>query len=212
MIGGFSKVLIGTSNYLTSLGISTVVSQLNIFRPVIVKANNQFINEIEIHEPSAVILEIDNLNEPFTKQLKHIKSGTHINTLAITRASRKYDIDKLVESGFQSIVAANCDRDEFIRAVHSLAKGERFLSNQIIELLLSKEPDEAVESEVAISSREIEVLQLIAEGLKTQEIADHLHVSIHTINSHRKNMLKKLGLKSPIELIVYALEHDLINK
>ena len=62
-----------------------------------------------------------------------------------------------------------------------------------------------------LSPREFEVLQLITKGHKTVQIADELNVSVHTINSHRKNILKKLNLKSPTELIVYAMETGLVR-
>ena len=62
-----------------------------------------------------------------------------------------------------------------------------------------------------LSKREFEVLELIAKGFRTADIAEKLFVSIHTINSHRKNILKKLKLKSPAQLIVYAIESKLVQ-
>jgi DNA-binding NarL/FixJ family response regulator len=62
-----------------------------------------------------------------------------------------------------------------------------------------------------LSPREYEVLQLITKGQKTVDIADTLHVSVHTINSHRKSILKKLNMKSPAELIVYAMESGIVK-
>ena len=62
-----------------------------------------------------------------------------------------------------------------------------------------------------LSPREFQVLKLITKGKKTVEIADNLNVSVHTINSHRKNMLKKLNLNSPTELVVYAIESGIVK-
>ncbi len=62
-----------------------------------------------------------------------------------------------------------------------------------------------------LSPREFEVLELITKSMTTAQIADELHLSVHTINSHRKNILKKLNLNSPAELIVYALETGLVK-
>jgi DNA-binding CsgD family transcriptional regulator len=58
---------------------------------------------------------------------------------------------------------------------------------------------------VELSPREIQIIQKISQGAKSTEMAEKLNLSIHTINSHRKNIIKKLGFKSPTELIAYAI-------
>ena len=62
-----------------------------------------------------------------------------------------------------------------------------------------------------LSDREMQVIRYVGKGLSSEEIASELNVSIHTVNSHRKNVLKKLGLKSPTELIVYALKQGWVS-
>ena len=63
----------------------------------------------------------------------------------------------------------------------------------------------------ADSDRETEVLLLVAQGCSSKEIADRLHISIHTVNTHRKNITHKTGIKSVAGLAVYAMLHNLIN-
>ena len=62
-----------------------------------------------------------------------------------------------------------------------------------------------------LSDRETDVLVLVAKGLSSKEIADNLHISIHTVNSHRKNITHKTGIKSVAGLAVYAMLHNLIE-
>ncbi len=62
-----------------------------------------------------------------------------------------------------------------------------------------------------LSDRETEVLLLVAQGCSSKEIADRLHISIHTVNTHRKNITHKTGIKSVAGLAVYAMLHNLIN-
>ena len=62
-----------------------------------------------------------------------------------------------------------------------------------------------------LTPREYEVLELITRGKTTAQIAEELHLSVHTINSHRKNILRKLNMNSPAELIVYALESGIVK-
>ena len=70
--------------------------------------------------------------------------------------------------------------------------------------------DTATES-YELSDRETEVLLLVAQGCSSKEIADRLHISIHTVNTHRKNITHKTGIKSVAGLAVYAMLHNLIN-
>lgn len=58
-----------------------------------------------------------------------------------------------------------------------------------------------------LSEREIEILELIAAGLNSPEIADKLFLSVHTVRTHRKNIIKKLGLQGGYELLLYAVKH-----
>ena len=72
------------------------------------------------------------------------------------------------------------------------------------------EHDTVVEN-YELSDRETEVLLLVAQGCSSKEIADRLHISIHTVNTHRKNITHKTGIKSVAGLAVYAMLHNLIN-
>ena len=73
-------------------------------------------------------------------------------------------------------------------------------------------PDrDIVEENYELSDRETEVLLLVAQGCSSKEIADSLHISIHTVNTHRKNITHKTGIKSVAGLAVYAMLHNLIN-
>ena len=70
---------------------------------------------------------------------------------------------------------------------------------------------ETAEENYELSDRESEVLLLVAQGCSSKEIADKLHISIHTVNTHRKNITHKTGIKSVAGLAVYAMLHNLIN-
>jgi len=113
----------------------------------------------------------------------------------------------LLDMGVRCILTKGCSKQEILNAIHSISKGNRFYCNRILDQVMTRSESDEVTCEPAdLSPREFEVLQLITKGKKTVDIADQLNISIHTINSHRKNILKKLNLKSPAELIVYAVE------
>ena len=70
---------------------------------------------------------------------------------------------------------------------------------------------EGSEENYELSDRESEVLVLVAQGLCSKEIADKLNISIHTVNTHRKNITRKTGIKSVAGLAVYAMLHNMVN-
>lgn len=74
----------------------------------------------------------------------------------------------------------------------------------------SVEPTESTDN-YELSDRETDVLVLVAKGLSSKEIADKLHISVHTVNSHRKNITHKTGIKSVAGLAVYAMIHNLME-
>ena len=74
----------------------------------------------------------------------------------------------------------------------------------------SVEPTESTDN-YELSDRETDVLVLVAKGLSSKEIADKLHISVHTVNSHRKNITHKTGIKSVAGFAVYAMIHNLME-
>ena len=120
---------------------------------------------------------------------------------------------KLLESGINGCVTRSCSEDEIINAIFSIAKGEKFFCNKVVDVILNKHLYQKEEDCAAtvLSGREAEVTGLIASGLTNKEIATELFLSSHTIHTHRKNIMRKLKLKSVSELTIYAINTGLYN-
>ncbi|MEM6361266.1 MAG: response regulator transcription factor [Bacteroidota bacterium] len=155
--------------------------------------------------------------EPYTA---NIKSGLRVNLLEkytdklliISADQNTPRIRELISMGAPGYLTKDCTSEEILSAVEMISKGNRFYCNKVLELLTHVEgndPDDCVPTN--LSAREVEILKLIAKGLSTAKIADQLHISIHTVNSHRKNILKKLKLTSPTQLVAYAHEIGLVK-
>ena len=133
-------------------------------------------------------------------------SKNEFSLLAILPLENTRQIQKFWSIGVSSIVTNACSSEELTTALEMVANGQRFYCNRILDVV--SKPKKA---DAKLSERETEVLKQLAEGKTTQEIAESLFVSVHTINSHRKNIMKKLGFKSPVEMIVYAVKNDILN-
>lgn len=117
---------------------------------------------------------------------------------------------RILEKGVQGYLTRECDEDEIIHAIFAISKGENFYCNKVLDLILTKRETTDCNATI-LTERESEITALIARGMTNREIGDCLCLSHHTIHTHRKNIIKKLGVNSVSELTLYALNVGLIN-
>jgi DNA-binding NarL/FixJ family response regulator len=130
-----------------------------------------------------------------------------------TYAQEDYVLSAL-EAGAWAYVLKISAHEELLEAIESVARGRRFLSPEITALVV----DAGVEAQIArdpenprLSGREQEVLQLVAEGRTSGEIAVRLHLATRTVEQHRRRIMEKLDLHSVAELTQYAIRKGIIS-
>ena len=146
-----------------------------------------------------------------TRQIK--REYPEINVLVLTMYDHEEYFREMLEVGASGYIIKRAAATELVSAIRAVYNGEAVLSPAITRLLLedylSRETHREDDDPNALSAREREVLQLIAEGKSTKDIAFSLDVSIKTIETHRQNIMKKLGAKSVAELTKYAIKEGL---
>lgn len=119
-------------------------------------------------------------------------------------------------AGISGYVMKKANRTELESAIRAVSKGEKYYSDSVMKQLLCPIPPAKNGSEVIpttsmiLTSRELEVIRLIAQELSTPEIAHQLFISVGTVETHRHNILRKLNVKNVIGIVKYALHHKLI--
>ena len=108
-----------------------------------------------------------------------------------------------------SILFKDAPINDLVNALHSASEGERFISQRAAEILLNQRQKEEVETN--LTQTEVEILKAIAQGKTTKEIANERFSSVHTINTHRKNIFIKIGVNSAHEAIKYAFRSGLVD-
>ena len=117
-------------------------------------------------------------------------------------------IKKMLENGASGYILKNSSKEELINAIHHVFDGEVFINGEVAESL--REHQRASKFELPVlTPREKEVLQLISEGYTNPQIAERIFLSPFTVDSHRKNLLAKLGVKNTASLIKLAVERKL---
>lgn len=120
-------------------------------------------------------------------------------------------IDKLIRNNVDGYVPKNAEKEELLEAIRAIVKGEKYFSTEIKRAYTEAMFENKKTEEVSLTEREKEVLKLIAEENTTQEIADILFLSKHTIESYRKNLISKLQVKNLAGLTKHALKMGLLD-
>lgn len=209
------SVLLADFQFLTREGMRILINNISGLEIVgELKDRSNLPEQVGAHAPDLLVLDFPRgVNKDLLDNIEEVITNKSTNILIITNNQRKDVIQQLLRIGVKGAITKNCSEEEIITALKSVSKGNRFFCNTILDLVID-DPAKKNDScdPTVLSPREYEVLELVAQGLSTNHIADQLFVSVHTINSHRKNILKKLNLKSPTEMIVYALESGLVKK
>ncbi len=136
-----------------------------------------------------------------------------IKVLVLSMHSESSYIVKMLEAGASGYLLKDAGSSELINAIKAVAEGHTYFSSQVSATLVDqlvkgkKMPER--KSGVPLTRRELEVLRLIAEEYSNPEIAEKLFISIRTVDTHRRNLLEKLGVKNTAGLVKYAIKHGL---
>jgi len=164
--------------------------------------------------PDVVLMDIGMYGLNGVEATRRIKAGnSNVNVIALSTYSDKRYVLSMLEAGASGYVLKAAAVDEMCRAVRAVAAGKRYLSPDVAGVVLDarfSEPAEPVASMSSVlGSREREVLQLLAEGHSSPEIARRLHIAPSTVETHRRNIMRKLDVHSVAELTKVAIREGL---
>jgi len=118
-----------------------------------------------------------------------------------------------MDAGVRGFLIKNVGKNTLDKAILTVYRGGTFYSEELFNFFTKKfsEPPKAEEPEIALTSREKEILHLLAEGMGNKEIADKLFISERTVVGHKSNLLAKTGTKSAISLLAFAIKNGLVS-
>ncbi len=167
-------------------------------------------------QPQVVIIDIGmpELNGiEATRQIMAESPGTKV--IALSMHSDKRFVKGMLKAGAAGYLLKYCASEELVNAIQMVMANRVYLSHDITGIVVEDYVQKLADSDSSpfqtLTPREREVLQLLAEGHSTRQIADTLHVSVKTIEVHRKQLMDKLGLNSLADLIKYAIREGLTS-
>ncbi len=137
-----------------------------------------------------------------------------VKVIALSMYDHPVYIKKMFKSGAKGFVSKNATKMELGKAIEMVNHGDIYISEEISRILLreysnSSDSDENADY-TSLTSREIEIIQLLADGLYTKEIAEKLFISDKTVERHKTNILKKLKLRNTAQLVKVAITKGII--
>jgi len=139
------------------------------------------------------------------------KTSSTVKTLVVSMHNTPDIIDELIESNVDGYLQKNAQKEEFLKAIETILSGEKYFSKEIKDIYLKNKFEKNKDQEIKLTKREVEVISLIAEEFTTQEIADKLFLSKHTIESYRKNLITKLNVRNLAGLTKYAIKKGYVS-
>ncbi len=215
------KVLIADKNFLSRVGLELLVGELKGFElvPSVCGEIEDLQSQLQLSKPNLLITDFTSLGINSDELKTLIKKFPRTKFLVITEMLSKNELNKVMASGITSFLLKDCDKTEILEAINSTIKGEKFICGKIVSFLTAAPEIKTTNSFIkslgcdgmAVTEREIEIIRAIAEGLSNKLIADKLSLSTHTVNTHRKNIMNKLGVNNTAGVVMFAVKNQLLE-
>ncbi|OGQ84959.1 MAG: DNA-binding response regulator [Desulfobacula sp. RIFOXYA12_FULL_46_16] len=210
------SVVLADDHAIIREGLKSLLERREITVSAIAKNGREAIESAILHQPDVVIMDIampDLNGMEATAAIRH--EVPHTKIIGLSMHSGKHIIDKMFASGASGYILKESAFEELYDAIQEVLKGRFYLTPSIARMYVDSDENEFqsledISKSKGISKKEREVLQLVAEGLKTRDIAQRLNLSVKTVESHRRNMMKKLSIFTIAGLTKFAIQEGII--
>jgi DNA-binding NarL/FixJ family response regulator len=213
------KLILADSNEIIRIGLRTLLSTERNIQIVGEARNNEELIALNKAFDANIIL-VDYTSKGFSIDVipQILQKKPDLSVVAITPEQSAQTLVNALRSGVKSYIKKDCDSSEIIDSIRETWRGNKFFCGQILETIRDASIDvndidfDSFSCEpITLSERETEIITMIAEGLTNVMIADALCLSNHTINTHRKNIMAKLGVKNTAGIVIYAVKTNLVS-
>ncbi|MBI3585634.1 MAG: response regulator transcription factor [Ignavibacteriales bacterium] len=210
------KILLADDHALIRSGITTLLQgSADFFVIGEAKDGVEAIQKAKELNPDVIVIDLSMPKLSGIEATKIIKKKhPHIRVLVLTMHENEEYVYQILKSGASGYVLKSAGKEELSSAIRSVARGEKFFSPRVSQIMTEgylrrAEEDEVKgrQDDVPLTRREKEILALVANGLTNQQIADQLYISPRTVDTHRTNIMQKLDIHDVVNLVRYAIDH-----
>ncbi|MCB0323371.1 MAG: response regulator transcription factor [Bdellovibrionales bacterium] len=210
-----AKIIIADDHVVLREGLRTLLNGIEGWQ-VVAEASDGFevLPLIDQHKPDLLIIDLTMPNLGGVETIARLqKSKDKPSILVLSAREDDISVSDAIRAGAKGYVPKSSDSDELQFAIRSLLKGQTYVSPAVASGVVGRDPSEqeCASPLSQLTSREREVMKLLSEGQPNREVAKRLHISPRTIDSHRSNIMKKLGITSNAELVQMAIRYGLVE-
>jgi len=174
------------------------------------------IKDMENIRPTILVLDIKLSGMQNFELSEYVKDKySDIKIILLSSSPDKESFSKAMQMGASAYLSKNVSKEEFLLALKQVRKGEQYFNSAIEDMATNYFTYHQTRNVnlklIPLSEREIEVITLFVEGFTYKEIANNLNISTRTVETHKKNILAKLNLKTTVDLVKYALKNGIIS-
>jgi len=213
------KILIADDHLIVAESLGILINRIPDFEVVAtVKNGQEALKYLDTHE---VDLVLSDLHMPVMNGIETTirirEKYPQVKTVLLTMSEDASIIKEALIAGIDGYIVKNIEKKELEAALRRVINGQKYFSEAVV-MRLAEVPNEATPSgkdeigeHIPLTPREIEIMQLIIQELTNAEIAEKIFISPTTVETHRRNLMKKLGVSSALALMKYALKHGLVK-
>lgn len=212
-----TKVILADDHRMFREGIRYLLEKTGNFDIIGEASNgNELLELLKTNRPGLILLDIS-MPEKGGIECAEIINELYpdIKMIALSMYNDIEYYHKMVQAGVNGFVLKDSGGNELLEAIEKVLNGESYFSQELMRRIIyniSNAPVIKDKKAVAeLTKREIEILECICSGLTNNEIADKLNVCLRTIEVHKSHLMEKTGCKNSINLVIYALKHNLIK-
>lgn len=209
------KIVLADDHAIVRQGVRAVVEALGKNMRIVAEVSNgkELVEYAQEHQADVYVVDISmpvlNGIEAVERMVKH---DPHVKIVMLSMYDDRLSVEKSLKAGAKGFIVKVSAADEIVDAIEEVAAGRFYLcskvSKYIVQGFLGKTGGRRRDSS-DLTPKEKEVLQLIAEGYSSKQIAKNFNLSLNTIHVHRNNIMKKLGIHKQAELVRYAIKEGI---
>ncbi|MGA7237530.1 MAG: response regulator transcription factor [Bryobacteraceae bacterium] len=201
------RILVAEDHLVARVGVTTIVN-MQPDMTVIAEASNgqQAVELYRKHQPDVTLLDLRMPGMGGVEAAQQIRAEfPGARMIALTTYGGDEDIRRALAAGVQAYLTKDVLHDELLKAIHAVYAGQTYLPAAVAAALAAQMPRQD------LSAREIQVLELIVQGLANKQIAYALGIAEHTVKNHVKNILSKLGVQDRTQAATAAIQRGIIH-
>lgn len=212
------RIVLADDHVVVRNGLKAVIEKLSANMEVVAEVSDgeELVAYARAHDKDTDVYVVD-ISMPLLNGIeataKIIKLNPAAKIVILSMYDDRVSVEKSLKAGAKGYIVKVSTADDIVEAINEVAQGKFYLCNKvskyIVQGFLEKKQHHHKRNGTGLTAKEREVLQLIAEGHSSKQIAKHFHLSLNTIHVHRNNIMRKLGIHKQAELVRFALKEGI---